>query len=135
MTTQLPTSRPLWIAAAVAVAFGALTILSGGTVLVGGDAVQEAAGRVVPFVLWFNFLSGFVYVAAGIGIALRRPWAAGLAIVLAIAIALVLAAFGLHALRGGAFEARTAIAMALRLTVWSAIALAVSKKTGARARR
>ena len=116
MTTRSSASWSLWSVAAVAVVFGALTILSGGTVLFGGDAAREAAGKVVPFVLWFNFLSGFVYVLAGV----------------AIAIALVFVAFGLHAALGGAFEPRTAIAMTLRLTVWIAIVSVLSKKLAAR---
>jgi hypothetical protein len=109
------------------VAFGALTILSGGAVLFGGPAARATAGNVVPFVLWFNFLSGLVYVLAGIGIALRRPWAAKLAILLAAAIAAVFALFGLHVARGGAFETRTVGAMTLRLAVWIAIALVATR--------
>ncbi|HRW16527.1 hypothetical protein [Amaricoccus sp.] len=132
MTTRSSASWSLWSVAAVAVVFGALTILSGGTVLFGGDAAREAAGKVVPFVLWFNFLSGFVYVLAGVAIALRPSWAASLSAGLAIAIALVFVAFGLHAALGGAFEPRTAIAMTLRLTVWIAIVSVLSKKLAAR---
>ncbi len=29
-------------------------------------AARVAAGNFVPFVVWFNFLAGFVYVAAGV---------------------------------------------------------------------
>ena len=118
-------SRPigLWIAAGVAVVFGLLTIVSGGQALFGGAAAKAAAGNAVPFVLWFNFLSGFVYVLAGIGIALRKGWAGGLATGLALAILAVFAAFGWHVLQGGAYEMRTAGAMALRLAVWVGIAV------------
>ncbi len=110
------------IAAGVAVAFGALTILSGGRVLFGGAASQEAAGNVVPYVLWFNFLSGFAYVFAGIGIAMGRRWATLLALALVAGIATVFALFGLHVFQGGAFEMRTVGAMSLRLVVWILIA-------------
>ena len=72
MTTRSSASWSLWSVAAVAVVFGALTILSGGTVLFGGDAAREAAGKVVPFVLWFNFLSGFVKRARRF--IRTRPW-------------------------------------------------------------
>ena len=114
---------PVRIAAGVAVAFGALTILSGGRVLFGGAAAQEAAGNAVPFVLWFNFLSGFVYVLAGIGMAMGRRWGTLLAFVLVIGITTTFAFFGLHVLQGGAFEMRTVGAMTLRLVVWIAIAV------------
>ena len=59
-------SRPLslTVAAAVAVIFGLLTIVSGGRAIFGGVDM----GAVVPFVLWFNFGAGFAYVLAGIGL-------------------------------------------------------------------
>lgn len=55
-------SRLTKTAAIVAIVFGALTIISGGRALFGGVDM----GAVVPFVLWFNFLAGFAYVAAGL---------------------------------------------------------------------
>jgi hypothetical protein len=76
----------------------------------------------VSFVLWFNFVAGFFYVVAGVGIWLRRRWSVPLAAMIALATALVFAAFGLHVLSGGAYESRTTAAMALRTVVWAAIA-------------
>jgi hypothetical protein len=122
MDVRSPRNRPLMAAAGVAVLFGILTIVSGGRVLFGGAAAQAAAGDAVRFVLWFNFLSGFAYVLAGVGIAMGRRWAVRLSIVLAVAIAAVFALFGLHVYQGAAFEMRTVGAMSLRLIVWIAIA-------------
>lgn len=108
-------------AAIVAVGFGVATIRAGGSVLFGDGA--QAAGNVVGFVLWFNFLAGFAYVVAGAGLWLRRRWSAQLALAIAAATVLVFGAFGIHVAAGGAFEARTAWAMALRSVVWILIAL------------
>jgi len=121
---ELTRKRPAWatIAALVALLFGALTVFSGGRVLFGPEAARVAAGNFVPFVLWFNFLAGFAYVAAGVGLWLRRAWAAWLALGIAAATALVFAAFGLHAAMGGAFELRTVAAMTLRTALWAGIA-------------
>lgn len=118
---------PMRTAAGVAIVFGILTILSGGRVLFGGDAAQAAAGNAVSFVLWFNFLSGFVYVLAGVGIAMLRRWAVWIAIILAVSIAAVFALFGMHVVGGGTFEMRTVGAMILRLIVWVAIAYVAGK--------
>jgi len=62
--------RPHWaaMAAVVAVAFGIVTIIVGGKTLFGGPAERAAAGNIVPFVLWFNFIAGFAYVVAGCGV-------------------------------------------------------------------
>lgn len=130
MTIPVSTSTGLRITAGIAIVFGALTIFSGGQALFGSTATKAAAGNAVPFVLWFNFLSGFVYVLAGIGIALTKPWGAWLAMALAVAIVAVFALFGLHILRGGLYETRTMGAMILRSVVWISIAAFLGSKAG-----
>lgn len=111
------------VAAAIAVLFGALTLYSGGSVLFVDGQARTDAGAYVPFVLWFNFLAGFAYIAAGVGLYLWRGWAVGLSAFIAIATLLVFSAFGLHILLGGGFETRTIGAMSLRGGVWATIAL------------
>jgi len=116
------------IAAAVAVAFGLMTVREGGTVLFGSETARLAAGHYVPFVLWFNFLAGFIYVIAGVGLWVRRRWAVWLALSIAAGTAVVFAAFGIHLLLGGAFEVRTVAAMSLRTTVWAVIFAYASRR-------
>lgn len=114
-----------WINSAlsiVAVLFGLMTLKGGGGVLFGDEAARIAAGKYVPLLLWFNFLSGFVYIAAGIGLWLQKRWAMWLSIGLLAAIAIAFAAFGIHISSGGAFEQRTVIAMSARLLIWTVIA-------------
>jgi hypothetical protein len=118
----------LLAAAALAVAFGLLTIASGGRTLFGGEAARQSAGAYVPFVLWFNFAAGFAYVIAGVGLWLKRRWAAGLAAAIAIATLLVFAGFGWHVLSGGAYEMRTVAAMTLRSALWVAIAWLAARR-------
>ena len=122
MTTHPQRSLWNWLISLLAIGFGLLTLREGGAVLFVDGAARQAAGHYVPFVLWFNFLAGFAYVVAGIALWRRQRWAAGLALGIALATALVFAAFGIHVLTGGAYEMRTAAAMALRTTVWLAIA-------------
>ena len=112
----------IWVISVIAVVFGVMTLKEGGAVLFGSGEARAAAGNYVPFVLWFNFLAGFAYVTAGVGIWLGRRWAALLALFVAAATALVFAALGAHVLAGGAYETRTVVAMSLRTLVWVAIA-------------
>ena len=112
----------LKVAGAFGLVFGLLTIFSGGTALFGDEAARAAVGNAVPFVLWFNFIAGFFYVLAGLGLLLKRRLAAWLSIAIAVATALVLAAFGLHVAGGGLYEMRTVGAMLLRTAVWASIA-------------
>lgn len=117
--------RSLTVVAIIAFTFGLLTIVSGARALFGGADM----GAVVPFVLWFNFLAGFAYVAAGIGLWSQTGWATGIAIIIATATAAVFAAFLWRVSSGAAFEARTMGAMALRLAIWVMIAI-VAKANG-----
>ena len=73
--------------------------------------------------LSFNFAAGFAYVAAGIGLLARKAWSAPLAIAIAVATILVFFAFAGFVTSGGAYEARTIAAMALRSTFWIAVAI------------
>jgi len=111
--------RPLWLqtAALFAILFGLLTLISGGSVLFNAQA-RQAAGNIVGFVLWFNFLAGFAYVTAGAGLWLLRRWAVGLSFLIAGATIIIFIAFGIHILSGGAYELRTVAALGLRLAVW-----------------
>lgn len=110
-----------WVMGAVALLFGIMTIKSGGQVLFGDESFRVAAGDYVPFVLWFNFTAGFVYLIAGIGILLQKPWAVGISLLIAASTLLVFAAFGVHIFTDGAYEERTVGAMVLRSTVWTVI--------------
>jgi hypothetical protein len=135
-TTARPpaTRRPWWLlpVAALATLFGVASVVAGGRVLFGSAAARAAEGDYVPFVLWFNFLAGFASIAAGVALGLARPWAARIALAIAAATVLVYAALGVHVLLGGAFTRHTVMAMALRTTVWIAIAALACQRFGCR---
>lgn len=123
-------ARPRWLAALalVAIVFGIVTLFEGGAVLFVDGEARRAAGDYVPFVLAFNFLAGFFYVAAGVGLFQAWRWAPRLALAIAALTLLVFAALGVHIAAGGAYEARTVAAMTLRTVFWWAVALA-SRRT------
>lgn len=120
----------LLIAAAVALLFGALTILSGGRALFGGMEARAAVGDAVPFVLWFNFLAGFAYIVAGIGLYLQHRPAVWLSIAILVSTVVVSLAFGVHILQGGTYEMRTVGAMILRAVVWALISAVAVRHLG-----
>jgi len=115
-------SNSLWIVTVIAVLFGLLTIKSGGSVLFIDGIAREEAGNYVPFVLWFNFLAGFLYITAGAGLFMQQRWAVWLSVFLVAATMIVFALFGLHILNDGLYETRTVAAMSLRSLVWAIIA-------------
>ncbi|HCF2751418.1 TPA: hypothetical protein NIB35_006709, partial [Pseudomonas aeruginosa] len=71
MTTHPQRSIWHWLISLLAIGFGLLTLREGGAVLFVDGAARQAAGHYVPFVLWFNFLAGFAYIVAGVGLWMR----------------------------------------------------------------
>jgi len=124
--------RPRWAAilTLVATIFGIVTIIVGGKTLFGGVEARAAAGNIVPFVLWFNFVAGFAYVIAGVGLFLWKRWAAQLSAAIAAATIVVFIAFAIHIFLGGAFESRTVGAMAIRSAAWIIIAATTCRTLG-----
>jgi hypothetical protein len=122
-------SWPLRAAALFVIVFGALTIRSGASVLSGGE-MALTAGNYVPFVVWFNFLAGFAYLAAGAGLWLGRRWAVWVAVALAITTLAAFAAFGVHVAGGAPSEPRTIWVMVVRSATWVAIAFFACRAAG-----
>ena len=118
------------IAGAAAIAFGLLTLISGGSALFG--AVDM--GAVVPFVLWFNFLAGFAYVIGGLLLMTGHRLALPVALTILIATATVFAVFGWRVFAGDAFEMRTVGAMTLRTLFWAAMVWVAMKARGRKSR-
>lgn len=126
---SLTVKRSRWIGAMAIIAaiFGLLTIISGGRTLFDAEA-QRQAGNYVAFVLWFNFVAGFAYVTAGVGLWLQQRWSVWFSFAIAVATLFMFAAFGLQIWRGGSYEMRTVAAMGLRALTWLAIFAAAYAK-------
>lgn len=126
-TVYLTRNLANWMISLLAFGFGLLTIYSAGIILFGDDSAGVAAGNYVSFVVWFNFVAGFFYIAAGIGLWLQQRWAVWLAAMIVITTAITLAALGFYIYYGEAFELRTLIAMSMRIMVWLVITLVAVK--------
>ncbi len=111
------------IMAIVSILFGIVTIKSGGMVLFTTGDAHQAAGHYVPFVLWFNFIAGFAYIAAGTGLWSQQSWAALLAKIIALSTLFIFIILGIYIYTGGSYEVRTLGAMTMRSAVWCSIAL------------
>ena len=118
----------IWLVTIIAVLFGLLTIKSGGSVLFIDGPARQAAGNYVPFVVWFNFLAGFIYLIAGVALWLQKRWAVWLSVFIALATLVVFVIFGIVVLNGEAYEVRTVAAMSLRTVVWTLITIFAYRK-------
>ena len=124
----MKSDRSIRIITVIAVVFGLLTIKSSGSVLFVDGTFREGVGNFVPFVVWFNFLAGFVYLIAGGGLWMQKHWAVWVSVLIAITTLIVFAIFGIHILKGGLFEVRTIAAMSFRTVVWALIAIFAYRK-------
>jgi|TARA_B100000315_G_scaffold258633_1_gene311486 hypothetical protein len=126
MITAIPSRRPtlfkspklLQILAVVALVFGIASIFSGGQVLFGSSTARLAAGNYISFVVWSNFIGGFAYIVAAIGLLKRAQWGAHLALAITVATVIIFATLGVVIFTGEAFEIRTIGAMILRTGLW-----------------
>lgn len=125
---KLDRSITIWLITIIAIMFGLLTIKSGGSVLFIDGPDRQAAGNYVPFVLWFNFLAGFVYIITGAGLWMKQQWAVWLSVFIALATLVVFALFGIVVINGELYEVRTVAAMSLRTVVWTLIAIFAYRK-------
>lgn len=124
-----PTARWTRPAALAAAVFGVLTIFSGGMVLFGPRAAQDAAGDAVPFVVIFNTAAGFAYLAGAAALWRNHPAARPIALAIAVATLIVLAGFAVTALTGAPVELRTALALPFRAAFWLVIAWVLARQS------
>jgi hypothetical protein len=103
--------------------FGLMTVFSGESVLFGPAEAREWAGSYIQFVVWFNFLEGFAYVLAAIGLWQVKRWAANLTTLITAATAAAALGFTVVVLRSGAYEMRTVGALGFRFAFWTEIAV------------
>lgn len=102
------------IIAVIVTFFGLLTIIAGGGVIFDMFGMRAKEGNYVLFVVWANFICGFLYLLAAYGLFKRKTWTSK---VLGIAVALLLVTFlGLliWILNGNIYERKTIVAMTFR---------------------
>lgn len=62
------------IGAIILMLFGLLTIFMGGSVIFDLFGIRAREGNYILFVVWANFICGFLYVIAAAGFYKSRPW-------------------------------------------------------------
>lgn len=102
--------------------FGFATIISGGKALF-TDIGLKTRGNILPLVLWFNFIAGFLYILTGVLTFRLISCAKKLSILLAITNVGVLIYLLNHIYQGGLYETRTLIAMSFRTIFWILLAV------------
>ncbi|MCB1156353.1 MAG: hypothetical protein H7A25_08860 [Leptospiraceae bacterium] len=108
--------------------FGILTISSGGLILFSEEKYRLAAGKYIPEILWFNFLSGFLYLYVSSLILQKNKNTVYSIKFLLFLIFMAVLYLGIHIISGGEYEKRTLIAMFFRFAFWSGMFFLVSSE-------
>ena len=119
----------LFIITAVLGAFGMLTLFMSSSVIFDLFNIRVHEGNYVLFIVWANFFSGLLFLAAAVAFFQRKAWSH---IPLVISLGILVAAFAglmLHINGGGVYETKTIGAMIFRMTVNAALALVLYSTT------
>lgn len=115
--------RILKAAVVILALFGLLTIFMAGSIIFDKFGIREKEGNYVPFIVWANFICGFLYLIAAYGFIKMQKWTAN---ILIIAFVILIVAFGgllIYINSGGIYETKTLAAMVFRTAVTLAFAL------------
>lgn len=97
--------------------FGLLTLFLSSSVIFDWFGIREKEGNYVLFIVWANFISSVIYLAAVYGFIKSKSWTTKL---LSSSIAILVVAFLgllLHISNGGIYEIKTVKAMVFRTSI------------------
>ena len=104
--------------------FGLLTVFMGGSVIFDLFGIRAIEGNYVLFVVWANWICGFLYLIAAYGLLKQKRWTSKLLFAAFLLLAITFAAFIMHIQSGGIYERKTIFAMTFRTMITLAIAIA-----------
>lgn len=104
--------------------FALLTLFLSASVIFDLFGIRAKEGNYVLLVVWANFISSILYLAAAYGLFKMKKWPAGLLALSAVVLVAAFIGLKIHISEGGLYEAKTINAMIFRigLTILFAIA-------------
>ena len=97
--------------------FGIVTIFSGWQNLFNEDVIKHQ-GKIIPLVLWYNFIAGIFYIIAAFGVIKQKRMALRLTSFISSLNLVVFLYLIVHISNNGSFETKTLVAMSFRTTFW-----------------
>ena len=105
------------IVAIALIAFALVTIFMSSSVLFDWFGIRAKQGNYVPFIVWTNFVAGFLYLISAYGILKSNKWAVKILIFAEVLLILAFIGLSIHIDQGRTFELQTIKAMLFRITV------------------
>ncbi len=104
----------LYIVAAVLTLFGLVTLFMSSSVIFDLFGIRVKEGNFVPFVVWANWLCGFIYLTAAYGLVKSKKWTFRILLVASIILIVTYIGLFFHIQSGGIYETKTVYAMGFR---------------------
>lgn len=109
---------------------GLLSIKEGGSVLLG---LSTKAYPVLPWLVWYNFVMGFVSVIAGAGLWTQRRWGGVLAAVILLSHGIVFLSLMALVMLGKTVARISTMAMLFRTAIWLVLYMVLRWKSDSQA--
>lgn len=113
------------VTAIVIIVFAILTLFMSSSVIFDWFGIRAKEGNYVPFIVWANFITGFLYLLSVYGFIKSKKWTFWISTATVISLVIALIALFVYIDRGGIYEIKTVGAMSFRIAltlVFSAIA-------------
>lgn len=104
-------------AGTILAAFGLLTIFLSSSVILDLFGVREMEGNYVLFIVWANFISSLLYLAASYGFFTKKKWTFKLLSIASIILFVAFIGLNFHINAGGIYELKTFKAMIFRTSL------------------
>jgi hypothetical protein len=104
-----------YIIAIVLLAFAAVTVFMSSSVIFDWFGIREKEGDYVPFIVWTNFIAGFLYLISAYGLFKAQNWAFWIMLGTILFLMIALIVLALYINYGGVFEIKNVGAMMIRI--------------------
>lgn len=94
--------------------FGAVTVFMSSAVLFDFFGIRAREGNFVPFIVWTNWLCGFLYLVTAYGIYRQKKWTLYGLVTALVLLVTATAVLIIHIKNGGLYEMKTLGAIAFR---------------------
>ena len=106
-----------YITGLVLLALGFLSVFLTSSVIFDLFGIREMEGNYVLFIVWANFISGFIYLTSAYGLFTKKEWTTKLLAVSSIILITAFIGLNFHINTGGLYETKTFNAMIFRTSI------------------
>lgn len=103
--------------------FGGITLFMSSAVLFDLFSIRSKEGNYVPFIVWANWICGFIYLAAVYGFFTKQIWTRNILFSSVLILTVGFVSLLFHIAYGGLYEQKTVMAMVFRTVVTLGFAL------------